>query len=152
MENEMKNLVAMVFLMMAVGSQASYLQETCSNSDGSVKINMGHRSTGIVLATMTFPRDSKTSPVAYDYAEVDVATTDIRKIDTQISSGCDQDSNGFGISSHKTTQVNKVSITKKDGSAFPSGTVAASNGGKTVTAYVVCERFVSYRAYCPVEM
>ena len=151
----MKNLVVTTLALVLNLSlaQASSMQENCSNADATVSMKMGHFESGLYLTKRTY--DGKNGSVREQKIEVSLRDQvtmehlESQQIHNESYNGCEKPGSGPTAGAwYKSVNLQKVKITKQDGSAFEDGILAVSADRKSIGVYLLCERIVTNIISC----
>lgn len=128
----MKKILITVLAITAFAANASYYQSVCTSADGYTKIANGHSKNFVKLTEYTY--GSVYSVDTIDYKRSDLDIKELKNMELDSKTICNR-----YLYSKKTITYKKLSITKKDGSLFPSSTIGVSKDLKSVEADMLCE-------------
>lgn len=145
----MKNsILATILLALGSTAQASSFTITCGNAEGTIKTESGHFANGLQLTKRIYDRengghrDEKVELSLRD--DVRVEAEDAREIHSEQRNGCDVPNPGqTGGALHRSVYVEKVRITKADGSSFEDGILGVSADRLSVEDFLICERVIT---------
>ena len=143
----MKNLLIAASLLLSTASFGSAFQIDCSNATGQIKVSSGHFSNKIILTEYVSP--AVNNSVEYEPRATPVENLTVDTVLETISfNTCDDGSVGGGMAQSESWYSKKVSITKEDGTLFPSNTIGINEDGTAVEAWLICKSFMNSRVPC----
>ncbi len=143
----MKNLIFAAIVMFGMNANASWYQIYCSNAAGTVKTATGH-GPSYNKATRTYVENNKvkTQEVEFGWDEVEVKIVSSTEVSRTSSASCGQ--SGNGISEWQNIELQRIQITKADGSKFKDGYAGLSSDMKMIEATILCEENGNSMMFC----
>jgi hypothetical protein len=134
-----KTILTIAALLVTMNAQASFFQGSCSNNDGTIKVNFGQMKNDVTFTELMYSTgQTLKSEYTMDLYELENISTE-EEVVLESKSGQECDDHGGGWGWWSTTTVKKVVYQKKDGTLFSNNTAGVSPDLKTVSAYVVCK-------------
>ena len=129
----MRYLAAFFMLLLSINVKASFVQEYCSNGEGTVMTASGHNNNFVQVTERFFnhgnPLETKIKLRRGNLAINKTNSTEIARINT--SKWCWQD-----------ISTKQISISKNDGTTFSKNIVGVSEDKKSVNAFIICEKTI----------
>jgi len=149
----MKNLLlATALIIGTTTAHASFYQDYCSNAEGSTKTSEGHVSNNISVTERSY--NQATGQIINNVVELGDQKAKVTVEENMTiseldeSEGCDTTNPSSGFYSVTTTSIERVTITKLDGSKFSKNTLGVSDNLMAVETTLICEKQISSEAYC----
>lgn len=144
---------ALIFCLfgLSLSAQASSFYYTCSDADQTVKIAEGHASPSVTVTEATYINGTVKTPVKLQYGEYQIEYSDAKELHREQSNSCDNSDREAGVYRVLNVSYAKVKISKRDGSSFSENTMGVTLDGKSVEAFVICEKEITGMLPCPTK-
>ena len=114
----MKTLLLAATLLTTLSAQASFMSKRCSNADSTIITQSGHGANSITVHEYSQVVSSEKLPVKLDMRDINITSSEEKTLFSKTTNGC-VEGERFGFGSSDSISAKKITITNKDGSAFP---------------------------------
>ena len=141
-----KTILAAMTLTASLLANASFFQESCSNSEGTLLFVTGHLNNSVTVTEFVPGGNQK---IEFDLYDMEVEFTLEKEIEVKNYSSCIPGKPGPGYSKSTRVSTTLMTVSKKDGSLFPGQTaVQVSDDRRSVQDHVICRFNASSQVLC----